>query len=181
MNSMSDRKSRGFILISVMMMMAVLLTLFSSYFFITNMEIGTSRMSKDSVQGFYAAEAGLNVRAERIRQTFVGYNVPVGPGPTEPNPCTGGNVGANDFICANYSFNKQDNTTTKQNTPVKESIPKNTSAKNKTIPPIENKIEENTNEPILDSEEKTDLLINEENQEKIDIVSTNEDKEAENN
>jgi hypothetical protein len=77
--------------------------------------------------------------------------------------------------------NKQENTTTKQNTPVKESIPKNTSAKNKTIPPIENKIEENTNEPILDSEEKTDLLINEENQEKIDIVSTNEDKEAENN
>jgi hypothetical protein len=68
-------------------------------------------MSKESVQGFYAAEAGLNVRAEAIRQTFVGYNVPTGPGPTEPNPCTGSNNGSNDFACQTFTFNNQSNVT----------------------------------------------------------------------
>ncbi|MBX7145462.1 MAG: hypothetical protein K1X79_13515, partial [Oligoflexia bacterium] len=97
----------GFILITVLLMMSVLLSLFGAYVFVTQMEIGTSRMSKESVQGFYSAEAGLNVRAEQIRQTFVGYNVPAGVSPTEPNPCTGSNQGTQDFACQSHSFNKQ--------------------------------------------------------------------------
>lgn len=111
MKTKSLKSEQGFVLITTMLMMAVLLTMFSAYFFTTNMEIGTSRMSKESASGFYAAEAGLNIRAETIRQTFVGYNVPAGPGPTSTAPCTGSNTGAADFICRSYAFNKQNVTT----------------------------------------------------------------------
>ncbi|MBN8549256.1 MAG: hypothetical protein J0M12_08085 [Deltaproteobacteria bacterium] len=100
-------ENQGFVLITTMLMMAVLLSLFSAYFFTTNIEIGTSRMSKDSVNGFYASEAGLNMRAEGIRQTFVGYNRPTGTTPNATNPCVGGNQGSGDYVCRNYTLGKQ--------------------------------------------------------------------------
>lgn len=102
------RANRGFVLITTMLMIAVLLSLFGAYFLTTNIEIGTSRMSKDSVNGFYAAEAGLNIRAEVIRQTFVGFNRPAGTTPTPPDPCVGPNQGSGDYICQEHPIGRQD-------------------------------------------------------------------------
>lgn len=99
-------ENQGFVLITTMLMMAVLLSLFSAYFFTTNIELGTSRMSKDSVNGFYASEAGLNMRAETIRQTFIGYNRPTGTTPSATNACVGGNQGSGDYVCQTYTLGK---------------------------------------------------------------------------
>jgi hypothetical protein len=104
---MRIKSNRGFVLITTMLMLAVLLSLLSAYFFTTNIEIGTGRMSKDSVNGFYAAEAGLNIRAETIRQTFVGFNRPAGTTPSSTNPCSGSNQGAGDYICRNFTLSKE--------------------------------------------------------------------------
>lgn len=97
--------NHGFALIAVLMMMMVLLALLGAYSLVTQVELGTHRASKDSLKGFYAAEAGLNLRAEVIRQTFIGYNRPNGTSPTESdNPCTAGNMGTGHFACAEHQL-----------------------------------------------------------------------------
>lgn len=106
MSTKQKNANQGFVLITTMLMMAVLLSLFSAYFFTSNIELGTSRMSKDSVNGFYAAEAGLNMRAETIRQTFVGFNRPAGTAPSSTDPCVGANQGSGDYVCQTYTLNK---------------------------------------------------------------------------
>lgn len=98
---------QGFVLITTMLMLALFLTLLSAYFLTTQIEIGTSRLSRESTSGFYAAEAGLNIRAETIRQTFVGFNRPAGTSPLTEDACLGANQGSGDYICRDFSFGKQ--------------------------------------------------------------------------
>ena len=66
------------------------------------------RYSRASTLGFYSAEAGLNLRADTIRNVFVGYNRPTGTSPSATNPCTAGNMGSGDFACSTYNFNSRD-------------------------------------------------------------------------
>lgn len=98
----------GFVLITAMFLMIVFTAFLMVYNEVTRIDIVTTTSSKDSANGFFAAEAGLNVRAERIRQDFVGYgNSPKGEGPViggSEAPCTGGNMGTavggeNDLGC----------------------------------------------------------------------------------
>lgn len=96
--------SRGFILISTLFMMSLMLALVSAYAMMTSVEWKINKRSGFSSTGFYAAEAGLNVRAEEIRQIFVGYNRPDGTSPVVEDACTGGNQGDGDFACATYDF-----------------------------------------------------------------------------
>lgn len=98
---------RGIVLVAVLSLLAVLMALMGAFFLITNMETGNYRGSRKSTQGFYAAEAGLNMRAEEIRQIFVGYNRPSGTPPTEPNACVSGNMGAGNYVCRDYSVNNR--------------------------------------------------------------------------
>ena len=98
------RIERGFVLVTALLMLAVLSALLTAYYATTRIETMSSKLSKDSVGGFYAAEAGLNMRAEEIRQRFVGYNRPTGAAPTTVTPCTGGNQGSGDFLCKTYTF-----------------------------------------------------------------------------
>lgn len=101
-------KSRnGFVLVSTMMMLSLLLALLAVYFVTTSAETATVRYTRGAASGFYAAEAGLNLRADTIRQIFVGYNRPTGTSPSSTNPCTTGNMGSGDYACANYTFNKR--------------------------------------------------------------------------
>jgi len=97
---MKNKRDQGFILISSILLLAVLSTMLAAYFSITKIETATTKLSKDSATGFYSAEAGLNIRAENIRQRFVGYNRPSGASPTPSNACIGGNLGSGDFACA---------------------------------------------------------------------------------
>lgn len=96
---------RGFALVSVMLLVALVLSLLVAYYALTRMEMSSTRSSMSSVQGLYAAEAGLNVRADLVRQTFEGYNLPTGTSPDPADhPCVGSNLGSDDFACVTYAL-----------------------------------------------------------------------------
>ena len=80
-NSKSDNSQKGSALITVLLLTALVSALVAAYALLTRMELWITRSSMDSTRGFYAAEAGLNLRAEEIRQTFLGYNRPSGSPP----------------------------------------------------------------------------------------------------
>jgi hypothetical protein len=106
----SDRRlrERGFALISTFLVLSLLSTLLGAYLVISRIELATTKASRDTSSGFYAAEAGLNIRAETIRGIFVGYNTPSGESPdTENNPCEGANTGTGDMVCENFNFNNR--------------------------------------------------------------------------
>lgn len=101
-------KQRGFAIAVVMMLLGVIGALFAAYVAVTKTDISSTRFSRSSAQGFYAAEGGLNVRAETIRNTFVGYNVPSGTTPSDTDPCEGGNMGSGDFACQTYNLSDRE-------------------------------------------------------------------------
>jgi len=89
------------------MMLALMSAMMVAYFTATRIETASTKLTKDSVGGFYAAEGGLNLRAEEIRQRFVGYNRPSGTSPTASAPCRGANLGSGDFRCVNIEMPAQ--------------------------------------------------------------------------
>lgn len=95
---------KGFALVSTLIMLVVLMALLTAYFVLTRVELGTTQASVRQTTGFYAAEAGLNLRAEEIRAKFLGYNRPQGTSPSPTNPCQGSNWGSGDFACKTYTF-----------------------------------------------------------------------------
>jgi hypothetical protein len=97
----------GFILVSVILFLGLFLAMFAAYYATTNLETATTRHSLDSATGFYAAEAGLNVRAEEIRQIFVGFNRPTGTSPTASDACSSTNHGTGDYACREMSLNSR--------------------------------------------------------------------------
>lgn len=100
----SQEQTRGFALITVMFMVTVFASLMGAYFVISRIELSTTRAERNSVSGFYAAEGGLNLRAEEIRQTFVGYNRPEGTTPSLTDACQSSNQGDGDFACQSFAF-----------------------------------------------------------------------------
>ena len=68
----TERSQQGFALVTVLMLLALLMSLVLGYFTMTRIETSTTRSSMDSIRGFYAAEAGLNLRAAQVRTIFVG-------------------------------------------------------------------------------------------------------------
>ena len=107
MKAQLEQNENGIVLITTMAFLAVMLAMFAAYYKTTAIELATTRYVKDSVSGFYIAEAGLNIRAEEIRAKFVGYNKPTGTTPNLSNACSGSNVGSVDFMCKTYSFGKR--------------------------------------------------------------------------
>jgi hypothetical protein len=99
------RFHQGFAVVTTLLLCVVLGVLITAYFFTTNIELSSNRATTQGVSGFYAAEGGLNLRGETIRQTFVGYNVPTGTSPSTTSPCQGTNVGTGSFACQTTSLN----------------------------------------------------------------------------
>lgn len=102
------KKENGIVLITVLYMVAVLGALLAAYFAISHLELATVKSTKDSITGFYTAEAGLNLRADEVRQKFVDYNVPVGVSPSTGTPCSAGDTGSGDFACATYPISNHE-------------------------------------------------------------------------
>lgn len=100
--------NRGFVLITTLFMMSVLLALLGAYFMTSNIELATTRSSHESTAGFFSAEGGLNVRAEEIRETFLDYNRPEGTSPSTDTPCESGDNGSGHFSCATYDIGGHD-------------------------------------------------------------------------
>ena len=95
---------KGFALVAALLVLSVIMTMMSAYMITGRIELATTRYSKDSIKGFYAAEAGLNLRAEEVRATFVGFNRPSGTSPLPTDACEVGNLGSGDFSCQNISL-----------------------------------------------------------------------------
>jgi len=100
-------RDTGFALVTTLYLIFALTALMAAYFITTKTEILSTRASGESARGFYIAEAGLNLRAQDIRQIFVGYNRPEGVSPEAGGACQGGNTGSGDFICETYDFGER--------------------------------------------------------------------------
>lgn len=98
-SSNSMTVTQGFALPLALSLIALMLILFATYSIVTVQGIKTSAGSANSSAGFYAAEAALNSRAEKVRSTFQGFKTPKGTSPSAATPCTGTNLGTEDYAC----------------------------------------------------------------------------------
>jgi hypothetical protein len=93
----------GYIIVVVAGMIVAISAMLLTAELVARVDSNSTKSSGNSAAGFYAAEAGLNLRARAIRAKFQGYNVPTGTSPdtTDPSrpPCTTGNIGLDDFAC----------------------------------------------------------------------------------
>ncbi len=105
------RREAGFALTTALMLIALLMVLLTAYSLVGRVELSTTRATMDMTRGFFAAEAGLNLRADELHQIFVGYNVPDGETPpVSPGvlPCSDVDQGAGDFECRAHEFQRRD-------------------------------------------------------------------------
>ncbi|WP_420596640.1 PilX N-terminal domain-containing pilus assembly protein [Deinococcus sp.] len=98
------KNEQGIAIVTVLIMTAVLLVVLSAYTTLTLSELRTSKYSLASQQGFYAAEGGLNLRAELVRSKFKDYLRPTGISPSITTPCVGTNLGSGDYACLTYNI-----------------------------------------------------------------------------
>lgn len=105
---MKNSNQKAFALIVVLFFIVIIIALLGAYLKITRLELSSTKYAKDSITGFAAGEAGLNIRAEDIRNIFVGYNMPEGDSPSKTHPCESGNNGSGDFVCKTYKFKNTD-------------------------------------------------------------------------
>lgn len=111
MHAGARHQQQGMALLAVLVLIAMLMVLIAGFAGVTSIETATTRSSMRSFQGFYAAEAGLNTRADQFRQLFVGEALPTGTGPAitgSPAPCFGGNQGSGSFACSTYEFQNRE-------------------------------------------------------------------------
>ncbi len=97
----------GYIVVVTAGLSLALLGLLSAYALLARVESTSAGASTDSQSGFYAAEAGLNRRAEDLRQNFQFGNRPVGTSPTSIEAClnpSSPNRGSGAFECERYTF-----------------------------------------------------------------------------
>jgi Tfp pilus assembly protein PilX len=102
----SSDSQGGYTLVVTMAMLLILAVLLITYAVTSKVDNVTSMSSAKSNTGFYAAEAGLNLRAKQIRNKFEGYNRPSGGSPSNWNNCLDTdltNDGTGDFACQTES------------------------------------------------------------------------------
>jgi Tfp pilus assembly protein PilX len=99
-----QNKDRGYVMVVVLGVGIAMLGLLTTYVVVARTERMGVSASRDSSTGFSAAEAGLNLRAEALRQDFLGFNRPGGTTPTSSFCATSDTTATNDFRCINYRF-----------------------------------------------------------------------------
>jgi Tfp pilus assembly protein PilX len=123
------QQERGYAMVMVSILTVILFSLMSTYLTMTNLTKSSTNAYVDGSNTFYAAESGLNKRADELRQQFIGYSVPTGLSPgqvTKASPVSAANIAncfsmplstsssntANDFECRNYPFKYNNNSAT---------------------------------------------------------------------
>jgi hypothetical protein len=101
----------GFALLSVILALTVTSVLLAAFSAASRLELASVRATSDAATGFFSAEAGLNIRGERIRAVFQGYSRPSGASPDPADACAAGNVGSGHFACQSFQLNRRDVTT----------------------------------------------------------------------
>lgn len=110
---MLKSNDRGYALLATLMLLTLIAGVFAAYMTVTHTELALVKSSKDSQSGFNAAEAGLNLRGEEIREVFVDYDKPEGTSPVNGiTDCDAGNLGSGDYICKEYNFSNGHRATT---------------------------------------------------------------------
>jgi hypothetical protein len=97
----------GYIIVVVMGLIIAMSGMLLTAALTSKVDSNSTKASGNSAGGFYAAEAGLNIRAKDIRSKFVGYNVPLGTSPSAVTSCNMGASGTGDFAL-NTSLSLQD-------------------------------------------------------------------------
>lgn len=100
------RLTQGYVLITSLMALIVLILLVTVYLTTSLTSPKTAKANADSLSGFMAAEGGLNMRSAVIREKFIGYERPSGSSPTDPKTActTGATQGGGDFACKTYTL-----------------------------------------------------------------------------
>jgi hypothetical protein len=93
-----SRNEGGYIIVVVMGMIIAMSSMLLTAELVSRVDNNSTKSSGNSTAGFYAAEAGLNLRAKDLKTTFVGYNVPAGTSPSGNVSCTSSVSGTGDFI-----------------------------------------------------------------------------------
>jgi hypothetical protein len=107
-----SKNTDGFALLAAMFLIVVMASLFGAYSVVTRSELALVKSTRDSASGFNAAEAGLNLRAEEIRQVFLDYDRPEGESPSSIESCDSGELGSGDYMCKTYDLNNSQSATT---------------------------------------------------------------------
>jgi hypothetical protein len=103
-----QQKDGGYIIVVVMGMVVAMSSMLLTAALTSKVDSNSTRASGNSAGGFYAAEAGLNVRAKDIRSKFVGYNLPSGTSPTNITSCQGASSPGTGDFALNTSLSVQD-------------------------------------------------------------------------
>jgi Tfp pilus assembly protein PilX len=116
------RSDRGYAMLIVSLVSIAMFSMLAAYMTITNLSKSSTNAYVDGTNTFYAAESGLNKRAQQVRDKFVNYSTPTGTqiggttsvisAATISNCFTvapGGAATSNDFECRNYSFRYNNN------------------------------------------------------------------------
>lgn len=101
-----SHKDKGYILVTVVTLIALLLVSLAIYTTFSISNSRTSTNSNNASAGFYASEGGLNARAAKTRRIFENQQTPSGTSPSLDSPCVGStNQGAGDFSCQTSVIN----------------------------------------------------------------------------
>jgi hypothetical protein len=96
-------------MLTVLIAILILGAMLSFYSYTTILEGASNRASAQGNTAFYSAEAGLNTRAEALRQRFTQFERPSGTSPTKASDgtyCLGAtNNGTADFACQSLELN----------------------------------------------------------------------------
>ncbi len=92
----------GFIIFITVAMTLLLGFLWTASALMSKVDTASANAAEDTSTGFYAAEFGLNQRANQVRSTFEGYGLPSGTSPTNWSACVdsdSSNDGSGDLRC----------------------------------------------------------------------------------
>ena len=112
------RSDKGYAMMMTSIITIAMFSMLAAYMTMTNLSKSSTNAYIDGTNTFYAAESGLNRRAEQLRQRFVGYTAPKNttatPNPANistcfPLPLTTTPTANNDFECRNYPFKYNNN------------------------------------------------------------------------
>ncbi len=105
------RSDRGYAMMITSIVTILMFSILAAYMTISNLNRFVSVASTKSSSTFYAAESGLNARAQLIREKVGSYSLPTGTSATNVNDCWSAvpgspleYSGSNDFGCKNYAF-----------------------------------------------------------------------------
>jgi hypothetical protein len=114
------RSEKGYAMMMTSIISIVMLSTLAAYMTMTNLSKSSTNAYVDGTNTFYAAESGLNKRAEQVRQKFVLYSTPGNSSgsanPTNISNCFSSTIAVptpsatnNDYECRNYSFRYNNN------------------------------------------------------------------------